>query len=239
VGRNQGWDADEWAKFREDDWGPFNGDPEDYPEDVALANAQEISRHERLLERMDSYCRGVGVEPVRTMGQLLDLMVSCGVVLKRTDGPEPVYQLNPEALLPQEVLPLSDEDREHEDRLRWEDVHEATAHPVIKLFEPHGEMPLESMTTSLARLARTLGSDFESVRAGLTNLLESGEFTTTIDIAGAGPNDEFVLAVDWELFWSKRVTLRFAGALDVDYEVDEQDGHDEAAAHQSSGEEAS
>jgi hypothetical protein len=200
--------------------------PRRHPVLAGVANAQEIRRHERLLERMDSYCRGVGVEPVHTMGQLLDLMLSCGVVLARTDGPEPVYELNPEALLPQEVLPLSDEDRENEDRLRWEDVHEATAQAVIKLFEPHNEKPLGSMTTSLARLARTLGNDFESVRAGLTNLLESGEFTTSIDIAGAGPRDESLLTVEWELFWSKRVTLRFAGARELDYEVDDQDPHD-------------
>jgi hypothetical protein len=99
------WTADEWKEFPEDDWGPFQGDPAQYPEDVAEANALEVQDHERALKRSDTYSWALGVEPVRTMGQVLDYMVACGVMIVRDDGDEPVYELNPEAALPSEVFP--------------------------------------------------------------------------------------------------------------------------------------
>lgn len=115
------------------------------------------------------------------MADVLQYMIACDVVIERTEGKDVVYDLNPDVELPAEVLPLSDEDRAKEDSLRWQDVHEATAQSIIWLFDPDGEDRLEGKRTSLTRLARELDSDFESVRAGVLNLLDEGDFTTSID----------------------------------------------------------
>ncbi len=137
-------------------------------------------------------------------------MIACGVVIGRTEGEDVVYDLNPDVELPAEVLPLSDEDRAEEDSLRWQDVHEATAQSIIRLFDPDGEDRPERKRTSLTRLARELDSDFESVRAGVLNLLDVGDFTTTIDVEDAAPNQVFELVVDGERFAATRISLRSA-----------------------------
>ncbi|MCA1675031.1 MAG: DUF6042 family protein [Actinobacteria bacterium] len=206
------WTAEEWKEFREDDWAPFRQDPEQYPGDVAEANALEVEERRRELERSDTYSRALGTEPVRTMGQVLGYMLVCGVVVERASDDEPVYELNSEVALPSEVLPLTDEDRLAEDHLRWRDVHESTAQDLIRLFDPDGEESLTTMTTTLARLARQLDMDFESVRAGIINLLDEGDFTTSIDISGVGPHERFDFVVDWDRFYVTRISLRFAGA---------------------------
>ena len=219
----RGWDAEAWDPVKvwtDEEWQqardaeehgpfPFAFGPDD-PADAAGANAEEIEDRERELARSDAYSQALGIAPVRTMADVLRYMIACGVVIERTEGEDVVYDLNPDVELPAEVLPLSDEDRAREDSLRWQDVHEATAQSIIRLFDPDGEDRPERKRTSLTRLARELDSDFESVRAGVLNLLDEGDFTTTIDIEDAAPPQAFELVVDRERFAATRISLRFA-----------------------------
>jgi hypothetical protein len=217
----RGWDAEGWDPVKvwtDEEWlqakkaeehGPFAFGPDD-PSDAAGANAVEIEDRERELARNDVYGQALGIAPVRTMAGVLQFMIACGVVIERTEGEDVIYDLNPGVELPAEVLPLSDEDRAKEDSLRWQDVHEATAQSIIRLFDPDGEDRPERKRTSLTRLARELDSDFESVRAGVLNLLDEGDFTTTIDVENAAPHQVFELVVDWERFAANRISLRFA-----------------------------
>jgi hypothetical protein len=188
----RGWEADPWDPVKvwtDEEWqeakreaedGPFAYGP-DSPPDAAGANAAEIEEHEWQLARSDGYARALGLEPVGTMGGVLDYMLAAGVVVQRQEDGRVVYALNPDVGLPSEVLPLSEEDRAAEDSLRWRDVHESTAQAIIRLFQPDGEEPLDRKRTSLTRLARELDSDFESARAGVLNLLQEGDFTATIE----------------------------------------------------------
>jgi hypothetical protein len=205
------WTDEEWQQAREaEEQGPFAFGSDD-PVDAAGANAVEIEDREQELARSDAYSQALGIAPVRTMADVLQYMIACGVVIERTDGEDVVYDLNPDVELPAEVLPLSEEDRAQEDSLRWQDVHEATAQSIIRLFGPDSEDRPERKRTSLARLARELDSDFESVRAGVLTLLGEGDFTTTIDVQDATPHKVFELVVDWERFATTRIHLRFAG----------------------------
>lgn len=204
------WTDEEWQQAREaEEHGPFAFGPDD-PADAAGANAVEIEHRKRELARSDVYSRALGIAPVRTMAAVLQYMIACGVVIERTEGENVVYDLNPDVKLPSEVLPLSDEDRAKEDSLRWQGVHEATAQSIIRLFDPDGAERPERKRTSLTRLARELDSDFESVRAGVPNLLDEGDFTTTIDVEDAAPHQVFELLVDWERFAATRINLRLA-----------------------------
>lgn len=204
------WTDEEWQQAREaEEHGPLAFGPDD-PADAAGANAVEIEDRERELARSDVYSQALGIAPVRTMADVLQYMIACGVVIERTESEDVVYDLNPDVELPAEVLPLSDEDRAKEDSLRWQDVHEATAQSIIRLFDPDSEDRPERKRTSLTRLAREFDSDFESVRAGVLNLLDEGDFTTTIDIEDAAPHQVFELVVDWERFAATRIGLRLA-----------------------------
>ncbi|MDQ3150450.1 MAG: DUF6042 family protein [Actinomycetota bacterium] len=190
------WTDDEWQRVRANEVdSPFGFDP-DEPADAAGVNAEEIERREEELARSDAYSAGLGLGPVRTMGELLQYLIACGVLAEQRDGEKVMYDLNPDVALPSEVLPLSNEDRATEDTLRWRDVHEATAQSIITLFDPDGDDPPEWKRTSLQRLARELDSDVESVRAGVLNLLNEGDFNTTINVEQAAPHQVFELVVD-------------------------------------------
>jgi len=56
----------------------------------------------------------------------------------------------------------------------------------------------------------------ESVRAGVLNLLNEGDFNTTINVEQAAPHQVFELVVDWELFAATRISLRLASGRDDD-----------------------
>jgi hypothetical protein len=115
------------------------------------------------------------------MGELVDFMVACRVLSTSGSGNETRYEINPAAPLPSEVLPLSDEERADEDRRRWAELHEPAAQKIIGLFH-EGEANTERRQTSLQRLAREIGMDVESARAGVLNLLQDGDFTATVNV---------------------------------------------------------
>jgi len=207
------WTDDEWreAKAHHEDT-PFAFGP-DAPVDAASVNAEEIEDREQELARSDAYGAALGLGPVRTMGELLEYLVACGMLLEQQhDGNGVTYDLNPDVPLPSEVLPLSDADRANEDALRWQDVHESTAQSIIALFDPDDVDRPDRKVTSLQRLARELDSDIESVRAGVLNLLKEGDFSATIELDEATPHQVFELVIDWECFAENRISLRVVGS---------------------------
>jgi hypothetical protein len=113
---------------------------------------------------MARYSEALGVAPVRTMGGMLTFMLTAGVVVAIDDAGGERLTINPAASLPGEVLPLSDETREREDRIRWEGLHEPTAQRIIRQFRPDDEDSLTVVTTSMQRLSRQLGVDIEGAR---------------------------------------------------------------------------
>lgn len=217
------WTDEEWEQARQDaEDGPFAYGP-DAPATAAEKNAEETEHHKEELARSDAYSTALGTSPVRTMGDVLDYMIACGVIIERLDGNKTVYDLNPGAALPGEVLPLSETDLAAEDHLRWRDTHESTAQPIIALFRPEEQQQVERKKTSLERLARELDSDVESVRAGVLNLLADSDFTATIDVERAEPHKVFELVVDWELFNTNRISLHLASGGHDDEDGGEED----------------
>ena len=218
-----GWDSPAWDELHQ--WTDeelrdldehFEGDPvfgnrDDEPKDATGVIAEEAEHRAKHLAAMDGYSVALSVAPVRTMGDLLDFMVACGVLAEQGTPDETRYEINPAAPLPSEVLPLSNEERAAEDRRRWADLHEPTAQKIIELFHDDEDEPnAERRRTSLQRLAREIGTDVESARAGVLNLLQDGDFTATVDVERAAEHKVFELVVDWDRFHATRIQLRFA-----------------------------
>lgn len=178
------------------------------PVTVDEVNAQERREHEAEIARVDRYASALGVPPVRTIADLITFMAACRLLVTRTnDDGQLCYELNPAPPLPHEVLPLTGEESDFEDSMRWDWIHEPTAQEIISLFTPDAPAPPSSKRTSLERLARELGSDIETARAGLISLLQSAEFTATRDIETVTEFQVFDIRVDWEMFAINRITV--------------------------------
>lgn len=185
---------------------PLAATPED-PQTAAELMAEEAAHRAARITAMDAYSTALGVAPVRTLGDLLDFMVACGLVLRQEAGGDEYYSINASARLPTEVLQMSASDREEEERLRWHLLHEPTAQEIISLFQPDSDTPIDVMQTSLQRLARKLSADVESARAGLAVLLEGPDFTASVTAETAPEHQVFEIRVDWAVFQKTRISI--------------------------------
>jgi hypothetical protein len=138
--------------------------------------ADEAAARDRHMTEMDRNSAALGVPPVRTMGDLLTFMVAAGVLIRSESDSVKTLRLNPSVPLPDEVLPLTAEERAREDEFRWGELHEPTAQEIIPLFDPDGSQH-DRLVTSLERLARQLDVPVESARARLLALIKSDDFT--------------------------------------------------------------
>jgi hypothetical protein len=197
------WTAEELAEPSDFDDDESDSTPQT-PEEATAEEANELAR--RMAE-LDQFAASLHVPPVRTMRQLLDFTVACELVLVDSSGG---YSLNPTAPLPEEVLPLSDEESKLQDKMRWQRLHEGTAQGIIQQFEPDANFPHNSLEFSLDSMGARLGAETEAVREGLTILLESGEFTTPTDLPRAGADHVMTVTVDWEQFARKRIGVQIA-----------------------------
>lgn len=176
------------------------------PSNAADVNAEEAELRRQRVTEVEQYAAAVDLAPVRTLADVVNLMVACRVLLVDAAGR---YKMNAAAPLPAEVLPLDVEEAAREDQLRWSHMHEGTAQAIIRLFHPDGAQR-GHLRTSLRDLADQVEADVESVRAGLTNLLNDGDFSSTVDVATAEAEDPFELAVDWGRFARTRFGIRTA-----------------------------
>jgi hypothetical protein len=220
CGRNDadGWRAPAWeplrqwtdralAELRRDSPAVLLDEDED---DAATVMAQEAAARRHRVARMDRYSRALGIRQVRTIGDLLDFMVAVGLLSRQGSGGTAVLELDPAAPLPGEVLPLSPAEEAQEDSMRWRALHEHTAQALILLFGPEDEHPVDSLRTTLLRLARQLGTSVESARAGALVLIDAGDFSATTSLERAVQDEVFELEVDWDRFAANRLLLRCA-----------------------------
>lgn len=184
---------------------PFATGP-DEPDTAEGVMAEEARLRQERVDEIDRWSSELGVEPVRTLRHLLEFLLAAGVLTTAGTGEAALIQLSETAPLPGEVLSLSDEDRRFDDEMRWQELHEPAAQALIDLFVP-GETATTTLATSLQRLARQLDLTVESVRAGVLNLLNDGDFTASVDVERLVEHQVFELTVDWEKFRSSRITV--------------------------------
>jgi hypothetical protein len=198
------WTDDE-LRDHQDPYPPEPGDPTT----AAEANAQEQAEHAEKIQKYDEYAASLGLPPIRTVLDVVHYLTACGLITVDSDEGEPRYRMNHTPRLPGEVLNLPQDELAKADQWRWARVHEPTTRRIISLFTNAAEQP-SSKRTSLQRLARELGLDVETTRAGLAVLLQDDDFTATDDPETIAEHQVFEIHVDWDLFSSTRVQVRLA-----------------------------
>lgn len=198
------WTDDE-LRDHQDRYPPEPGDPTTANE----ANDQEQAEHDAKIAKHDGYAATLGLPPIRTVLDVVHYLTACGLITVDSDEGEPRYRMNPAPRLPGEVLDLPPDELAEADRWRWARLHEPTTQRIIRLFTEPAERP-SSKLTSLQRLARELGLDVETIRAGLAVLLQDGDFTTTSDPETIAEHKMFEIRVDWDRFADKRIHVRLA-----------------------------
>jgi Family of unknown function (DUF6042) len=208
------WDASAWEEpkpFTAEELASLRaefGHPGEEPEDPDTANADELARFQKDVARVNGWAAAYGLPPVMTCRDTLNLFLVAGVLHKVVE--DGAVRFRPAWPFPrvEEVFSLTPEEQAHEDEIRWRHLHEGTAQDIINLFDPNGEHPRDSLTTSLERLGRKLDLDPESIRDGILGLLDEGDFSCNIDITTALAHRVFTLTVDWEEFAATRINLR-------------------------------
>jgi hypothetical protein len=197
------WTDDELQEL-EDQYG--NLDAPEAPTTAADLRAAEAATREARIADLARYAQHLGIPPIRTIADLLDLMALTEVLLLN-DG---VFTINPNAPLPAEVLPLSAEAAAAEDDIRWRNVHGALTSSVVSLFHPDSLARANELRSTLSDVARETDSDPESIRAAITALTSEGDFTASADVERLTADEIFTLTVDWDLFARTRIGVKFA-----------------------------
>lgn len=191
------WTADKLCELDE----TFPGPERDHVREAAELNVSDRQERAERIAELEAHAATLGVAAPTTMGELLDFVVACSLLTptgQEADGIH--YTFNPHAPLPDEVLPLTDDQRAAEDETRWRYLHERTAQRIIALFHPGDEHRVDVKRTSLQRLARELGLDVETVRAGVVALVSDADFTANLDPDQVREHQVFEIVVDWERF---------------------------------------
>jgi hypothetical protein len=167
----------------------------------AAARAEEVQQMRRFSDHLH-------VSEVRTLGDLLTFMAEADLITHSSG----VWKLNATAPLPEESLPLTPEQREYEDELRWALLHERPAQGIIRLFRPDGIAPADTLTTSLTALASELDVPVEAARGALVELIRAADFSADTDPATCEEDDILTIAIDWDTFHTTRIHLGSSNA---------------------------
>nr|WP_042422205.1 DUF6042 family protein [Streptacidiphilus anmyonensis] len=169
-------------------------DEDDYEQDLA-ARQRDTAR----------YAAQYGLPPLETLRDMLTLLTTAGVVHLVPD-PAGVLRLYPACPLPrpQDVFPLDEAELAAQHQLQWSAAYGGDASRIIELFQPRGERRKE-ITTSLDRLARVIDGHPHDAREAVLLLVEAGDFTTSLPVAGMLPHKVFRLCCDWKAFDAHRI----------------------------------
>jgi hypothetical protein len=212
-GRSNGLSGNAWDALKvwtEEDRQRLIDEGEEDVESVEELNATEQRDHASRVARFERLADAIEVPHVNTMFDVLTFAIACHVVTATFEDGDTWLEMNPQAPLPEEILPLSDEEQTREDDLRWRDINEPIAQAIIGLFRPDDEVRPEAKKTSLERLARELDVPVDDARAGLACLLKDPDFTANRDPETLREHEVFEIRVDWEVFARTRFSLRFA-----------------------------
>jgi hypothetical protein len=183
------------------DWDGSCWDPEDGEGAEAEAKRAEAAR----------YAAHFGLARMETIGDTVLLMEAAGLVreIPDADGIGRIHPASPFPF-PEELLPLSDEERQIQRELRFEAAYAGASNRIISLFDPDDER-LPYIRTNLRRLARAIQETPESARQAVLLLVKNGDFTANAAVADLAEHTVFDLTCDWDAFDTSRIALAFSG----------------------------
>lgn len=191
--------APAWVPPKQDD-----EDPDDHAADLAEYESR-IAEYDALTDRM-------GRERVRTVEQVLDLMLTLGLVQADDRDGTQYLRLAADPPLPTEALPFTADQKAREDRTRWHQRFGSLSQRVLRLFLEDGQLAQLELSTTLDRLAATVGADVEDVRQAVLVLIDDGDFATVrqgnpVDVERLRAHQRFDLVVDPDRFAAGRINV--------------------------------
>ena len=141
-------------------WDHEVGDPRPADE-----NFSWLYKREALLARIAA---DRGMPAPACLAELAELMCRLGLVHRDGIGPASRWRVARPLPLPEDRVPLTTQERDAERRMRWLRQHDRDAQRLIQQFVDHR---LDTLTTSLRRLARRLGVEVDGARAAVVTLL--------------------------------------------------------------------
>lgn len=181
-------------------WEPFEEDVARHPDEAEHVEAQRA--------RLARAAAAVGAT-VTTNTDLVELLRTLGIFERVENDGEIHWRIGQPLPLPDERIPLGEEERTREDDLRWKQVHERNAQALIRLFV---DDELDMITDSLEALGERLEVPAESVREAIANLLAAGDFAASVDVSRVDAGEPFELAIDWDAFAENRIEIRLGSA---------------------------
>ena len=182
-------------------WFPLDLDAE------GRADPDEVHHRQQHQAEVARTAAHVGLPPPQRQADVVELMCRLGLLHRHGDieAAATRWQVARPLPLPEERIPLSDAERDDEDRMRWQGLHYRHAQQLIGRFVAKD---LDVMTTSLTQLARLLEVDIDDAREAVLVLLgECGDFSADHDIERIEPHQVFNLTVDWEWFNQERIGI--------------------------------
>lgn len=171
------------------------------------ADPDEVHHRQQHQAEVARTAAHVGLPPPQRQADVVELMCRLGLLHRHGDieAAATRWQVARPLPLPEERIPLSDAERDDEDRMRWQGLHYRHAQQLIGRFVAQD---LDAMTTSLTQLARLLEVDIDDAREAVLVLLgECGDFSADHDIERIEPDQVFNLTVDWEWFNQERIGI--------------------------------
>lgn len=147
--------------------------------DLATSDPVEVqaeqAEHDERVAQYDAMLAKAGLEPARTVDDVIGLMIRFGLVTAVGDDQQLALAADPP--LPTEVLPLSDDEKQHEDSVRWHSRFGRLAQRVLQLFlAEEGGLARIRITTTIDRIAGEVDADPNSVRQAILVLIDGGDF---------------------------------------------------------------
>lgn len=195
-------------------------DPDDPDHDPVQAFEEDVAERAARVAEHDVLTTRMGLAPVRTAEQVLDLMVAVGLVQAEARGDEEVLRLAADPPLPTEALPMTPEEGAAEDRVRWQSRYARLSQAVLRQFlDEDGAIAQTSLPSSLDRLAAATASDPEDVRHAVLVLLDEGDFAALrhgrpVDVERLESHQRFDLVLDPERFYADRLSIQLNSPVD-------------------------
>ncbi|HEY0392567.1 MAG TPA: DUF6042 family protein [Solirubrobacterales bacterium] len=146
---------------------------------------------------------------LETYRDVFEFMAAVGLVERHVEDGTVWWRPAMPAPLAEDVLPLSDEERQAQTRLRWQNTFGPAEHRIISwLVDQRADGDRLQLETSIRALADTLDLDLDDARHGLACAIDSPDISAALDPEKADADQPLTISVDWQVFDSERMALR-------------------------------
>lgn len=155
------------------------------------------------------YATALG-RPMETYRHVIEFMAEIGLLERHTEDGAVWWRPTTPCPLAEDALPLSDEEKRVQSRLRWQDAFRHAESRILNwLVDQRGDALDLRVETSLARLAESLDLDLDDTRHGLACVVEGAvDISANPEPESVGVDDLLLIVVDWQRFDEDRISIQ-------------------------------